>query len=582
MDKPMKQLNSILALILSLVLIIGCAACGGSADTQQTQEPQDSAVDTETTPTDESGTDIETSDTVNVLSLTTYDMYAQTVDPIEATLTINIGITDSIGNSFNPVGENGTLVPESLRMLVYDFLWGYDADNNNEMYSRILEDWYQQDDNTFVMVLREGIYFQTRDGKYAEMTGEDILFSMESYITQGSQLQAHFLPYNFDESYVSEDGLTVYLKSDEPYGPSVRTIPIICKKWVEENGWDSELWVTDPCSSGPYTSGSFASGASISVTLRETPWWNYDYRQTPVKEFVCHVYNELSTMYIDLETGSIDLAISLDSTDYERALADTPENVIVEKTTSGKMWFLGLGGSSEQNQYLADEKVREAIAYAVDWDTVAEACFGILYSPVTGIISPSSPYYTEGLVEQYPYDPDLAKSILEEAGYSAGEIVFNNVNFGAQAKVAEAIQGYLSAVGITMEVETYDFLTAMYSWMGVGEPPADTAFNDQTDATGEPCDNLGYYSIHTQSAFPVLVCQDETWNDLYYSFKFSKDGRQDIADEMVTYVHNNYLFYPIGICGDCYGYRSDVISDANFFSTLSGGPDFGLISYVGY
>ena len=294
-----------------------------------------------------------------------------------------------------------------------------------------------------------------------------------------------------------------------------------------------------------------------------------------------HLYTELSTLYIDLETGGIDLALGLSSSDYDRGVAGEGD-IAVELTTSGKMTFMGVSGSREQNKYLADERVREAIAHAVDWNAVAEASFGSLYSPVTGIISPTSPYYTEGLVEQYSYDPELAKSILEEAGYKEGEIVFNNVNFGTQATMAEAIQAYLSFVGITMEVETYEFLTAMFSWMGTGDPACDTAFNDQTDASGEPNDNLCYFYNSPSANFPVLIVRDETYNELYSKFLNTIEGRQEAADDIVTYAHDHYLFYPIGICHEAFGYRTDIISDVNIFSTQSGGPDFDLISYVGH
>ncbi len=580
----MKRFRSILALILALVMVLALCACG-TKTTTPTNKPSGDNPATNAPGGDEPAPDDKPQDGANTsvgeknLSPTTYDMYAQPAEPIEPTLTIDVGYTQNLGSTYNPQGAQGTTVPTMLLNEVYDYLFMYDGDAGNDFYSYILEEWHQEDDTTFVMTIRDGAYFSTKDGKYADVTGEDILFSLKAYVDNFSNFSAHFLPYNYDASYVSDDGRTVYLKSDEPYGPMLRTIPIICKKWVEENGWDTELWASDPCSSGPYTAGTFVSGSSVSCVLRDTPWWNYDYRQTNVKEYVLHYYTEISTMYIDLELGTIDLAFALDSQDYDRALSEKPENIAVETTTSGNLWFLGVYGSRGQNQYLADIKVREAIAHAVDWEAVAKACFGSMYGPAWSAISPNSPYYTEGLVDCYEYDPELAKSILEEAGYKEGEVVFNNVNFGKQAKVAEAIQGYLAAVGITMNVETYEFLTTLQSWLGVGEPPCDTAFNDQTDASGEPCDNIGFYSTHTQGGFPVLQSTDEHWNDLFYQLKHSKEGRQEICDEIATYVHDNYLFYPCGICYDSYGYRTDVIRDANIFGVFAG-LDLSLIDVI--
>ena len=581
----MKRFRSILALILALVTVLALCACGTKTDTPANDTPATNAPANDNpgadTPADDPGSNINTTVGEKNLSPSTYDMFAEKVEPIEATKTITVGYTQSVGGSYNPVGADGTKTPDMITGLVYDMTFYFDGDAGNAMYSRIFEDWYQEDDMTFVMKLRPGIYFQTKEGKYAEMTGEDLLFSYQAHVLQNTNFQAHFVVFDYEASYVSDDGLTLYLKTagTEPYGPMPRPVAVICKKWVEENGWDSELWASDPCSSGPYTAGSFVSGSSVSCVIRDTPWWNYDYRQTNVKEYVLRSYTEISTMYIDLELGTIDLAFSLDSQDYDRALKDKPENLTVETTTSGNLWFLGIYGSRGQNKYLADIKVREAIAHAIDWEAVAKASFGSMYGPAWSAISPNSSYYTEGLVDCYEYDPELAKSILEEAGYKEGEVVFNNVNFGKQAKVAEAMQGYLAAVGITMNVETYEFLTTLQSWLGVGEPACDTAFNDQTDASGEPCDNIGFYSTYTEGGFPVLQSTDEHWNELYYQLKHSKSGRQEICDEIATYVHDNYLFYPCGICYDSYGYRTDVIRDANYFGTFVG-LDLSLMDVI--
>ena len=577
----MKRFRSILALILALVMILALCACGTKTEAP-TNKPSGDNPATNAPGGDEPAPDDKPQDGANTsvgeknLSPTTYDMYAQPAEPIEPTLTIDVGYTQNLGSTYNPQGAQGTTVPTMLLNEVYDYLFMYDGDAGNDFYSYILEEWHQEDDTTFVMTIRDGAYFCTKDGKYADVTGEDILFSLKAYVDNFSNFSAHFLPYNYDASYVSDDGRTVYLKSDEPYGPMLRTIPIICKKWVEENGWDSELWASDPCGSGPYTAGEFVSGSKVSCVIRDD-YWNKEYRQTPVKEYVVHMYTEVSTMYIDLEMGKLDIALGLDSQDYDRCIAEKPENLAVETYHSAVLWQLGLGGGD--CEALADPVVREAIAYAVDWNAVGEACFGSMYAPAYGCVSPNSPYFTEGLVPGYTFDQDHARQILADAGYKDGDIVFNNVNFGKQAKVAEAVQAYLSQVGITMEVETFEFLTTLQSWMGVGEPICDTAFNDQTDATGEPTDNMGHYSARTEAAFPCLICTDETWNNLYWDLLHSKSDRQAKCDEVVKYVFDNYCFIAVALCYESYGYNTSVIRDANF-ANAEYGPDLSLCDFV--
>ena len=99
---------------------------------------------------------------------------------------------------------------------------------------------------------------------------------------------------------------------------------------------------------------------------------------------------------------------------------------------------------------LADARVRQAIAYAIDMDTITETLFRGTATPADSMI-PNGAYKVEGL-NAYAYDPDKARALLKEAGWVDGtelEVVYY---YGDQDTVdlMTAIQAYLADVGVGM------------------------------------------------------------------------------------------------------------------------------------
>lgn len=63
---------------------------------------------------------------------------------------------------------------------------------------------------------------------------------------------------------------------------------------------------------------------------------------------------------------------------------------------------------AERANQLSDERVRAAIAYAIDMDTIVETLFEGKAIVADSMI-PNGPYKAEGL-ERYSYDPDRART----------------------------------------------------------------------------------------------------------------------------------------------------------------------------
>lgn len=108
-----------------------------------------------------------------------------------------------------------------------------------------------------------------------------------------------------------------------------------------------------------------------------------------------------------------------------------------------------------------DVRVRQAINYAIDRDTIIKTVLQDKAYPTVGIL-PTSILGFNDKVTTYRYDPAQAKQLLADAGYANGFSVkiltTNHPAFGLPA--VEAIAGYLKEVGITLVPEQVDFATA--------------------------------------------------------------------------------------------------------------------------
>jgi peptide/nickel transport system substrate-binding protein len=113
-----------------------------------------------------------------------------------------------------------------------------------------------------------------------------------------------------------------------------------------------------------------------------------------------------------------------------------------------------------------DERVRQAMNYAVDKELIIDAIYGGRAVPLPGPLSPYNNFVNEDL-EPYPYDPDQALALLEEAGWTDGD-GDGTLDKGGQPlaitvdtleewrPLAEAVADQLRAIGIDGSVRFWD------------------------------------------------------------------------------------------------------------------------------
>ncbi len=129
----------------------------------------------------------------------------------------------------------------------------------------------------------------------------------------------------------------------------------------------------------------------------------------------------------------------------------------------------------EVNQ-LADPRVRQAIAYAIDRKGISEGLFQGATIPGDGTLTPTGHEWKKTGLETYDYNPDKAKELLAEVGWDSSRVLKIVYYYTDQQTVdlMSIIQQELAEVGIQSEpyLATGDLGTALNSLPVVGNEPS--------------------------------------------------------------------------------------------------------------
>lgn len=536
------QMKRVFSFLLILAMALSLAACNtGTPD--QPSDPSDSG--------SEVSQPVE--NTPNI---------PDDADERTAPETLTIGTEQDLG-AFLEGGDSANCFIG--QMMIYDKIFYFDS-VAKEYKSDILESWDYVDAQTFVMHVREGVTFANGNA----LTASDILFTLKGFIERNSALASQFVAFDFEASYL-EDDMTVVIKTSVPYGPMYDALSVYVydEEWVAEKTWSSDAWTTAPNGSGPYELTEYVSGAYAVFALRDDYWgWDlYGDTLSLPKTVTLKHYGEASTMYIDLEMGALDVASGISAEDLARSYDNDDISAMV--IPSGDVrWF---AMNIDNNEYLANEKVRLAIAHAVDWEAIGIAAIGDKYIEADSIISVKSKYYEP--IGMYEFNPELAKQLLEEAGYQPGEVNLLATVMASGATYMEMVQGYLREVGINITVKTADFGSAIAAWLSTDGTDLSCQISATGVPTGEPWISLQQMDPEMGS-FPGVLVSDEEAMSLLRAAVYSVDEevRQENYTKFAQYMHDHALAIPTYQANGVVAWRNEVIETVTFNMYRLAGP----------
>jgi peptide/nickel transport system substrate-binding protein len=102
----------------------------------------------------------------------------------------------------------------------------------------------------------------------------------------------------------------------------------------------------------------------------------------------------------------------------------------------------------------ADKRVRQAMNYAIDMEQIVAALYSGLGEAIPTILSPNAIGYAD--LDPYGYDPDKAKELLAQAGYSNGLSVVIDAQDSLK-NIAEACAQMLREIGIDASTQVWEW-----------------------------------------------------------------------------------------------------------------------------
>ena len=314
-------------------------------------------------------------------------------------------------------------------------------DNDMNLVPGLAESWEVIDDTTTVFHLRQGVKFHNGE----EMTSEDVKYSLERCIANPG------VNYNYliIESITCDDDYTVTIKTSAPFNAllyrlSLDAASIICKS----ADTSAEEFNKNPVGTGPFKFVSWELGGDVVLDAFDYYW----VCSPAVKRVIFRTIPEALNRTIGLETGEVDLAYDLGITDLE-SLADNA-SVTTLTSPSTTVWYVGM---NVQKAPFDNEKVRQAVAYALDPQGYIDLVFSGEATPANYTMLPPS---VDGYVSDcsdYSCNVEKAKELLAEAGYPDG---FSTTLWCSDTQVmrdsAVVIQEQLRQVGINAEVKTLE------------------------------------------------------------------------------------------------------------------------------
>jgi len=213
-----------------------------------------------------------------------------------------------------------------------------------------------------------------------------------------------------------------------------------------------------PDGSGPYTLDKAATTpGQVYTYVRRPGYW--DAPQFPWAKIVITAFSTNTAADNAGRSGQVDGIQQLDPKDTSSGLSF----VATQPVDYSGFWFTDVTGAVSKP--LGSLQVRQAMNYAVDRQAIATQLFG-KYADVSGSSPFNSAYlgYSTSLTNTYSYNPAKAKQMLAAAGYGKGFSVPVLCDPGDE-QLCEAIAGYESKIGITMQISVHsaDYITQMLS-----------------------------------------------------------------------------------------------------------------------
>ncbi len=411
---------------------------------------------------------------------------------------------------------------------------------NNEgvIQPALAESWDISEDGTvYTFHLREGVTFHNGEA----FTADDVIATWQAGSEVGEWTDKYTLVV-----VEKVDDYTVTLTTEAPNPELFDTIhdfwAVIPDEYYAEVGLDG--FQEHPIGTGPFMFVEWVKGDHITYSANPDYWME---GYPLIETLVFRPIPESATRVAAVSADEVDIVGRLSS--EEAASLEGAEGVTVVSYPVTRIYYIAFNNlTTGVDQPTMDAKVRQAMNYAVDVDTIIDALFDGHGVPAAGYVASSELGF--GVVEPFGYNPEKAMELLAEAGYADGFEMDMACPEGAYThfeEVCEAVTGYLGEVGITVNLEIME--SGQY-WELEAAKELPPLFGDSwSTGSGEALRRLtgalgGMDAAYSSWSDPVI-------DDLLakISTTVDRDERKALYEELQVYMQEDppfiYLYEPV-------------------------------------
>ncbi|MGD9705570.1 MAG: ABC transporter substrate-binding protein [Acidimicrobiia bacterium] len=438
----------------------------------------------------------------------------------------------------------------------------------------LAESWTSSDDGlTWTYTLREGL--QWSDGE--PLTADDIVYTITRSVEE--EWQNH-ISTTGNLTATAPDERTVVVTSAVP-DPKLPILDMyIVPKHVYETISAEDLPnypADDNISGGPFRIVERREGEF--VRLEKNPNWYGD--EPAMDELIFRIFENPEAQYNALRAGDLDAVDEVPTQIFPSLVDGAEENITAIGGNQGGFSELAMNagceaGIGDGHVALKDQKVRQAINWAIDRDLLVDKVLNGLGTPGVSISPSANPAFDLQVSddERYTYDPQRAAALLDEAGWTDADgngvrekdgvdlrLRFFDRSVGDASATTEFLTGWLNDVGIATEVQTYDedTLTAIigkgefdlftWGWVPFVDPDPMLSYLTSEQVTTDP-EIVGYNDANW--------CNPE-YDALYEQQKVELDAakRADLIQQALMVLYTDAPYAVMYKTDDLQAFRSD-------------------------
>ena len=378
------------------------------------------------------------------------------------------------------------------------------------------------------------------------LTIDDVLFSLERAKASPKMSQDLYMIESFEK--VDDRTLkinTLYDAGNLLHKLASGGVAIINKKAFEED--ENNIVGT-----GMFKLKEWVAGEKLVLERNEF----FKDSKSNIDTLVVKFVPEANSRMIMLETGEIDLARDLLPLDFQKISEDTKFTTVEVETPSNM--FLGF---DLRNELLADKRVRQAIAYAINNEYLVKTVFNGSASVATSPVPKITTGHNENS-NNYPQNIEKAKQLLAEAGYPNGfniELFVSEDN--QRIDMAVIIQDNLKKIGINAEIKTFQWAAYVSTIENpnIIKPLFIMSWNISNDDPDEVLYPL-YHSSQIDAHTNVIFYKNEKFDNLISEARETtdKEKRMKLYEEAQDIIQEDLPHYTLVYPKQNFAYKASI------------------------